>query len=171
MRKHISFLVLATILLGIALCSFPSTSTAQSKPDDHVALAGVTAGRAYIRIGFSDPNKVLGHLTMIEAAMGSLTAQGVKPEFFVAFFGDAVVYVSKDRRYIKLQEYEIADKIQAKVKAMSGKDGIRFEGCGYAAAVRKIDVNSFIPEVTVVGNSMLSAIGYHTKGYVVIGYM
>ena len=68
-------------------------------------------GKAYIRIGFSDPNKVLGHLTMIEAAMGSLTAQGVKPEFIVVFFGDAGFYVSKDRRHIKLQEYEIADKI------------------------------------------------------------
>ena len=54
---------------------------------------------------------------------------------------------------------------------MSGKDGIRFEGCGYSAGVRKIDVNSCIPEVTVVGNTLLSAIGYHTKGYVIIGYM
>ncbi len=171
MRKQRSILALTTILLAITLCSLPSTSTAQSKPDDHVALAGLTAVKVFIDIGFDNPNKLLGHLTMLEAEMSSLTTQGVKPEFIVAFFGGASPYVSKDRKYITFQEYEIADKIQAKVKAMSSKGGIRFEECGYSANLRKIDVNSFIPEVTVVGNSMLSGIGYHTKGYVVIGYM
>lgn len=168
MRKSVSFLMFVSILLGIALCSLPSISNAQSKPDDHVALAGVTTGKAFIDIGYGDPNKILVHLTMIEAVMESLTAQGVKPEFIIAFFGGASPYVSKDRRHITLREYEIADKIQAKVKEMSSKRGIRFEQCGYSANLRKIDVNSFIPEVTVIGNSMISAIGYPTKGYVLI---
>jgi intracellular sulfur oxidation DsrE/DsrF family protein len=168
MRKSVSFLTFASILLGIALCLFPSISKAQSKPDDHVALAGMTAVKAFIDIGFDNPNKLLGHLTMVEAEMSSLTAQGVKPEFIVAFFGGASPYVSKDRKYITFQEYEIADKIQAKVKAMSSKGGIRFEQCGYSANLRKMDVNSFVPEVTVIGNSMSSAIGYANKGYVVI---
>lgn len=141
---------------------------AQSKSDDHVALAGVTTGKAFIGIGYGDPNRVLSFLTMIEAAMGSLTAQGVKPEFIVSFFAGAGPYVSKDRKHIKFQEYEIADKIQAKVIAMSSKGGIRFQQCGYSAEFRKIDVNSFIPEVTVIGNSMISAIGYPSKGYVLI---
>ena len=169
MRKLLSFLLFITILCGVTLSSLPSISKAQSKPDDHVALAGVTVGKAFINLGLSDPNRVLRFLTIIEAAMGSLTAQGVKPEFIVTFFAGASPYVSKDRKYIKSQEYEIADKIQAKVKAMSTKGGIRFEQCGYTAEVLKIDVNSFIPEVTVIGNAMLSAIGYHAKGYVVIG--
>ena len=168
MRKSVSFVMFVSILLGITLFSFPSTSTAQSKPDDHVALADVTTGKAFINLGLSDPNRVLRYFTIIEAAMVSLTAQGVKPEFIVTFFAGASPYVSKDRKYIKFQEYEIADKIQAKVKAMSTKGGIRFEQCGYAADALKIDVNSFIPEVTVIGNSMLSAIGYHAKGYLVI---
>ncbi len=51
---------------------------------------------------------------------------------------------------------------------MSSKGGIRFEQCGDAANLRKIDVNSFIPEVTVIGNGMISAIGYANKGYAVI---
>jgi hypothetical protein len=168
MKKANIILVLATILLGIALCPFPSTSTAQSKPDDHVALAGVTVGKVFIALGYSDPNRVLRYLTLIEDAMGSLTAQGVKPEFIVTFFGVSSPYVSKDRRHIKFQEYEIADKIVAKVKAMSTKDGIRFEQCGYTAGVLKIDINSFIPEVTVIGNAGISMMGYHTKGYLVL---
>ena len=94
-----------------------------------------------------------------------LQAQGLKPKFVLAFRGPASFYVSTDRNLIPLDKQDVADQIASKVKEMSGQDGVRFEQCSVATGALKINNDTILHEVNVVGNSWISLVGYQNRGY------
>jgi len=156
------------LLAGIVFLVCPGTAIAESQPNDQFALTGLSEGKAVFDIRHSNPNKLLGLLTLIGKTADSLVAQGVKPDFILAFRGPASAYLSDDRRLITLDEYKVAGEIAVKVKEMANRSGVRFEQCAVAAKKRKIDHGTILPEVHVVGNTFISLMAYQNRGYAFI---
>jgi len=157
--------VVHALLVCFALTGLSSTSIAGPKPNNTAALAGAKSVKAIFDITVGEPKKLLGRLTLIGETADQLVAQGVTPEFVLAFRGPATFYVSNDRSRIPEEEYAIADKIAEKVKELSSKSGVNLEQCAVATSKLKVDNSTILPQITVVGNSWISLIGYQSQGY------
>ena len=48
------------------------------------------------------------------------------------------------------------------------KKGVRMEVCAVATRVFKVDNSALIPDVVLVGNVLISLIGYQNKGYALV---
>jgi predicted peroxiredoxin len=160
--------LLLTLILAATLLSSIASLAAETAPDDKTALSGLKEGKAIFDIDLGDPKKLLTMLSVIGQTAESLVAQGVKPNFVLAFRGASSLYVSSDRRLIPLSDYETADHIAAEIKELGKKDGIRMEQCSVAAKMRKVDSRTIPGEVHFVGNSFISMIGYQARGYALI---
>lgn len=155
-------------LFGLLMAALALQASAQGKPDDHAALSGLSAAKVVFDITQGDPKRLLGRLELIEETAQTMAAQGVKPEFVMAFRGPASFYASNDINRIEPDKREIAGKIAAKIKQMSGQNGLQFEQCSVATRVLKIDNSTIYTEIKVVGNSWVSLAGYQNRGYAYI---
>lgn len=133
--------------------------------DDRQALAGVSTGRALFDVNIADAGKLILYLKVIRETREGLLRQQVTPDFIVAFRGPAVQLVA-DRQQ-RNKELTEAWQLIGELK----KGGVRFEACGVATRLFGVENGSIIPEVSVVGNTFISSIGYQTKGYALIPIM
>jgi hypothetical protein len=157
--------MIQAVVVGVALTGMSMMSVAESSPSDQAALAGAKSVKAIFDITVGEPKKLLGRLDLIGETADQLVKQGVTPKFVLAFRGPATFYVSTDRSHISPEDNEIADKIAAKIKELSAKSGVRLEQCSVATSKLKVDNATILPEITVVGNSWISIIGYQNQGY------
>lgn len=162
--KHITRMIQA-VVVGIALTGVSMLSVADPSPSDQAALAGAKTGKAIFDITVGEPKKLLGRLDLIGETADQLIKAGVTPQFVLAFRGPATFYVSTDRSRIAQEDDEIADKIAAKIKELSSKSGVHLEQCAVATSKLHVDNATILPEITVVGNSWISIIGYQNQGY------
>lgn len=154
----------AAILLG-SIAASPGIGIAQ--PTDQIALQGVASAKSVFDINLSDPERLPTYLQIIRETHDGLQKHGIKPAMVVAFRGPAVRLVSSNRKQFNQEVREslaTADRIIADL----ARQGVRFEACDIAARLFKVDHATILPEVTVVGNTFISLIGYQTKGYAVI---
>lgn len=141
---------------------------AATPPEDKEALAGLTDVKVIFDITTGDAKKLLSRLGLIEETRDGIVKQGVKPHFILAFRGPASNFVQKVENRIKLEDLEVAAKIQEKIKAMSKDKSFRMAQCAVANRYLKIRNEDTIPEVEVVGNSFISMAAYQNKGYAYI---
>lgn len=158
--------VLATGLL-LALASAGSFADSAA-PNDSRALHGLHSAKAVFDVTTANPKKLYFYLNLIEEASQSMQAQGVTPDFVIAFRGPATFYVSTDRSRIKPEDNEIADKIRKKIDELGHASNIHMEQCGVAARALHVDATTIYPPITVVGNSWISLIGYGNQGYALV---
>jgi intracellular sulfur oxidation DsrE/DsrF family protein len=156
------------IAVAVVMCSMTvSRGTVIAQPTDRIALQGINSAKAVFDINLSDPERLPIYLQVIRETLYGLQKQGVKPEIVVAFRGPAVRLVSSNRKQYSqemLESLASADKIISEL----AKQGTHFEACAIATRLFKVDNATILPEVTVVGNTFISLIGYQTKGYAVI---
>ena len=137
-------------------------------PGDKEALSGLSEVKIIFDITTGDAKKLLSRLGLIEETRDSILKQGVTPRFILAFRGPASLFIQKDENRVKLEDVEIMEKIQAKIKAMSKDKSYRVAQCAVANRYLKIKNEDTIPEVEVVGNSFISSGAYQNKGYAYI---
>lgn len=162
MKIRISFISLFCALF-LVLNLVASSAMASQRPDDHDALTGMSQpGKAFfdINIGVkpetydASMGKLALYLDVIRQTHDSLLLQSVTPDMVVVFRGSAVTLVT--------------DKASDEVKALIGglaKMKVRFEACNVATTLMSTVNSSILPEVKVVGNTFVSAIGYQASGY------
>lgn len=141
---------------------------AESEPNDTNSLQGLGNSKVVFDITQGNPKILLGRLKLIERTAEMMIAQGVKPDFVLAFRGPASFYASSDRELIPLETHDLADQIAAQISKMDTKKGLEFEQCSVATGFLKIKNESIYPEIQVVGNSWISLAGYQNKGYAYI---
>jgi len=150
--------------LVLLLLSSPVLS---DKPDDAVALSGVTAGKVVFDINTTLAGKLSLYLQVIRETHDDLKRQGVTPEMVLAFRGKAVTLVTSDRQYQELTEYEDLDRVATQIKELQSV-GVRMEGCSIATRLYGVDNQTLLPGITPVGNTFVSLIGYQSRGYALI---
>lgn len=150
----------SVVVLFLGLVLFPGPAAA-APPDDRVALAGVTAGKAFFDVNLADADRLILYLKVIGLTRSALAQQQVPPDLVAAFRGPAVKLVVKNDGDAK------ARLIAAHIRKLRA-EGVRFEACAVATALFEVDNDSILPEVTVVGNTFISSIGYQSRGYALI---
>lgn len=165
MKLLISAFSSRVVLLAVlVLAAIPLTATAF---DDADALKGVTTGKAVFDITIGNPAKLALYLSIIEETYQGLVRQGVKPDLIVAFHGEAITLVSKNREKAPKDQLAVYDDIAMLIKDLK-ELGVKFEGCSIAARLLKVDPASLYPEIKVVGNTFISLMGYQNRGYAYI---
>ncbi len=154
MRKFASrgmtFLVLSFLAIG--------TVSGAEAPKDMEALAGLKTGKAIFDVRVTDMEKLTFNLELIKETFEGMREQGVTPVMIVTFRGPGVKFLARDRA---------AGENGPLIAEMKGM-GVRFEVCGVATRIFKVDPASLIPDVVLVGNVLTSLIGYQNKGYALI---
>lgn len=158
------FVLLALLLLTcLAGCGGDSDSQPTiTGPNDSAALSGVEVGKGFfdINIGVdltmpeAAEGKLALYLGVIKQTVEGLENQGVAADIVVAFRGMAVMLITETT----------SEEIQAAVSELT-ELGVKFEACNIATGIFGVDNATILPEIKVVGNTFISAIGYQAKGY------
>lgn len=161
------FKAIYAVLLLLCLC-VPSIAAADtSAPKDQRALAGITTGKAIFDIGTSSTEAMQLYLKVIKKTVVSLKAQGVTPDFILAFRGAAVSIVSKDSEFNNDADTAAIATLIKELK----QENVSFEACHIAAGLFDVDEENLFDGIVVVGNTFVSLIGYQSKGYALIPLM
>lgn len=159
-------LVKGMLIICLSALAVPAIS-AEKAPLDRVALQGVKVGKGVFDINLTDPLRLPLYLGVIEETLDGLKAQGVKPELVVAFRGTAVKLVSAVREGFNHEQKAALEESDELIRTLA-KAGVRFEACAIATRLFGVENKSILPQVTVVGNTFNSLIGYQAKGYALI---
>lgn len=153
-----------TLLIAFSLVFTCLTTTAFAVIDDSVALGDLTEGKILFDINLSDATKLPLYLNVIQQTYDGLEAQGVTPDFVIAFRGYAVTFITN----------EAADAaLETQIATLAGLANVRLEACSVATGLFGVDNAEILSEITVVGNTFISAAGFgsSTKGYATIPIM
>lgn len=160
--------LLTVLFFGLNALSIGFPVYAADPPEDKEALSGLSEVKVIFDITTGDAKKLLSRLGLIEETRDGMMKQGVKPHFVLAFRGPASLFIQKDQSRVKLEDVELMEKIQQKLKEMSKDKSFSLAQCAVANRYLKIKNEDTIPEVHVVGNSFISMAAYENKGYAYI---
>lgn len=162
----VRIMVKAMLLICLSAPAVPAVG-AEKAPLDRVALQGVKVGKGVFDINLTDALRLPLYLGVIEETLEGLKAQGVKPDLVVTFRGMAVKLVSSERKNFDREQQAALEESDELIKQLATV-GVRFEACAIATRLFGVENKSILPQVTVVGNTFISLIGYQAKGYAVI---
>ena len=141
-----------------------TTALALQTPDDSVALGDLTEGKILFDINLSNAASLPLYLGVIQQTYDGLIAQGVTPDFVIAFRGMAVTFITNDAA---------DDALESQVAALAALANVRFEACAIATGLFGVDNAEILSEINVVGNTFISGAGFGSsaKGYATIPIM
>ena len=134
---------------------------AAGTPNDREALSGLKTSRAVFDIRAPDQERLIFNLGLIKETLEGMAAQRVKPQMVVTFRGPGVRLLTREHA---------ADEIAPLITELK-RMGVRFEVCAVAIRIFKVDEATLIPDVVLVGNSLISLIGYQNQGYALVMLM
>ncbi|BDY05525.1 DsrE family protein [Ferrimonas sp. YFM] len=149
------------LIIGLSLLACLNLAPAQAieRPLDAQALQGVTQGKALFDINLSELDKLPLYLQVIEMTHDGLAAQGVAPDFVIAFRGASVQFIAGP-----INQNPASQKIAEQVKRLHAK-GVRIEACSIATELFGVDNSQLLPGIELVGNTFISLVGYQAQGY------
>lgn len=162
-KKQICAFLIFLLCIGLIGCGSDNDSlTTDTTPNDSVALAGEDVGRGFFDINVAvdseapemSQGKLALYLDVIKQTFFGLEDQSVAADIIIAFRGSAVTLVTTST----------TEQISGLITELS-ELGVKFEVCNVATTLFGVDNASILPEVKVVGNTFISAIGYQSKGY------
>lgn len=156
----------SALLCALTVVALPVQAT-EKEPLDRVALQRVKVGKGLFDINLGDATKLPLYLGVIKETYTGLKRQGVKPDFVIAFRGTAVKLISSERANFSLEQKEALLESDALIKELAAM-GVKFEACAVATRLFGVENKNILPQVTVVGNTFISLIGYQSKGYALI---
>lgn len=145
--------------LPLLFCLSLPTATASEAPLDSRALTGVSQGKALFDINLAEEAKLPLYLQVIEKTYDGLVAQGVSPDFVIAFRGPAVQFIDDSAADAATQQ-----QIAALIARLAAK-GVHLEACAIATGLFNVEEKALLPGIELVGNTFISLIGYQAQGY------
>ena len=161
MIKTGSQLIYALLLLVV-------TQTAIAAPtiNDKAALADLKTGKGVFLVDIGDAKKLNFYLEVIQGTHKGMKSQGVEPDFVLVYIGPSVKYLTTSPAEATEQAAgDVLMDIESNVAKLAALDGVRQEICAVATRVFKIDNNTLVPGLTLVGDGFISLIGYQAQGY------
>jgi intracellular sulfur oxidation DsrE/DsrF family protein len=160
---------LKSLLVSLAATALLVNGATSRAADDHVALTGLSEAKVAFDLKDGEGKALLARLDVIDETRLSLIQQGVTPHFILAFRGPATRLVQTDQDKIKPEDRELAAKVAAKIKELSGARGVDgFEQCSLAVRQQGTSADKVLPQIRVVGNGFISLMAYQAKGYAYI---
>lgn len=156
--------LLKVLTAALMLATVPAIG---AEPDDSYALRGVKIGKAFFDVNVGEAPKLALYLQVIKETHQGLVRQNVKPEIIIAFRGPSVQLVTLDSAGIPVEHQGYLTEVRRLISELKAL-GVRFEACAVATRLFDIDNSSVLSDVTVVGNTFISSIGYQTRGYAII---
>ncbi len=156
--------------LGIIFCLLGTLTTLAAEsvaPQDKAALAGLTTGKAVFDIRTKEPGRLLFTLKVIEETETGLQANGLQTDFVLSFRGGTVPLLQATPDTTNHAELAILSEVRERL-AEYRQRGMVLEACNVAAKLFKITAADLDASVTLVGNSLVSLIGYQNKGYALV---
>lgn len=135
--------------------------------DDSDALRGIKAAKTIFDINLSDAKKLELYLGVIRLTREDLVRQGQNPDIVIAFRGASVRLVSTETWVFSEEDQRSLQKSALILKELR-ELGAKIEACSIATNLFKVDNNTILPGIKVVGNTFVSLMGYQTKGYALI---
>ncbi len=150
---------------GLALATAPY---AADKPDDRVALKGLTTARVVWDVTTADPARLNAHLALVEETWDDLLRQKIKPEMVFAFREGSVRILSEDTELLPFEVSTDAGQVRERLARLAARPGVRMEACAISMRGHGVKADTLPPWVSVVGNTFNSIIGRAPKGFAVI---
>jgi len=156
--KRFAIRAMGRVLLLLAIIV---PAQAADAPNDREALSGLKTARAVVDMRAPDRERLIFNLELIKETVEGMAAQRVTPNMVVTFRGPGVGLLTR---------VQAADEIAPLITELK-RMGVRFEVCAVAIRVFKVDKAALIPDVVLVGNSLISLIGYQNRGYALVMLM
>lgn len=166
MKKNLLSTLLAFMITSTFMWFGPSPVYAEIYNDTD-ALAGATSGKAIFDVTVGSAQKIAFSLSVIKQTHQDLTRQKFQPDFVVAFRGPSVRLISTEIWSFEEEDQEKLELAAGLIQELS-KMGVKFEICSIATSLFKVENDTILPEVKVVGNNFVSLIGYQSKGFAII---
>jgi len=162
LNVHLLVMVLMmTVIVGLKVPAVAATI------DDSDSLAGVKETKTLFDFSVSEPDKLEFYLRVIKKTYDGLVRQGQKPDMIIAFHGPSVLLINSETWSYSEEDENILKQAAALIKELKAL-GVRLEACSVATDYFKVDNNTILPEIKVVGNTFISLTGYQMKGYALI---
>lgn len=163
MLRKSALAMLTLLLLALpVLADQPAAS-----PDDRTALQGLSTGKAVFDIRIGDARQLLFALKVIEETATGLQRQQVTPDFILTFRGATVPLLRRTPDAATPQEQAILAEIHERLATFHSRQ-MPLEACNVAARLFKVEAADLDPALKLVGNSIVSLIGYQQQGYALI---
>jgi intracellular sulfur oxidation DsrE/DsrF family protein len=160
--------ILLTSIIGFSLAiTLSAPLGAQQVYENSASLKGIDKIQVYFDVNVKDDNLLAFRMDMIDRTIKGMVEAGVEVEAVIGFRGKASRFITKDEHYVLREEVVNKKKIQDWIAYFSDR-GIIVEQCAIAAAMNHIEVDDFLPDVTVVGNGYISMAAYQSRGFAVI---
>jgi len=161
--------ILPALILTYALSTgvSPAATSAPSAPNDAAALAGLASGKAIFDVRTNEAGRLLFVVKLIGETYDSMLTQGVKPDFVVSFRGGTLPLLRREPKRADERERAILSEVRERIAELE-KGKARVEACNVAATIFKVTSDQLAPGITMIGNSLLSLIGYQNKGYAIV---
>lgn len=160
-----NFRMLVSLII-LLFCT--STSWAEEKPDDAIALRGVSSGKVVWDINTASPAKLALYLQVIEETYDDLVRQGIVPEMVFAFRGESLKIIGLEHDQVTLAAMPEIKQSAQKIHELMHRPGVRMEACSVAARIFDVDTEKILHGIRPVGNTFVSLIAYQNKGYAII---
>jgi intracellular sulfur oxidation DsrE/DsrF family protein len=159
--------LLLALVLGSTLLGGIAPAAEVTAPGDAAALAGLTGGKAIFDVTTKEPGRLLFVVKLIGETYDSMLAQGVQPDFVVSFRGGTLPLLRQEPERVDDREKALLSEVRERIAALE-KDKARIEACNVAAGIFKVTPDQLAPGITMIGNSLVSLIGYQNKGYALV---
>lgn len=146
---------------------YGSEGAAAAQINNATALQGVNAPKSIFDVDVGDAKKLLLFLNVIKKTYEDLVSEGFKPDFVLAFRGSTVRLLNSETWSLSEEDEETIKQISSILKQIQSQ-GSRLEVCSVATELYKVDNATILPELTVVGNTFVSLIGYQNRGYALV---
>lgn len=156
--------LLALLVVLLAFTTASMVVAADNEYNDANALKGVTETKGLFDINISQPGKLKLYLSVIKKTHADLIRQSQKPDFVIAFRGASVRLITTETWSFSAEDQEALKDSAQLLKDLQSL-GVQIEACSIATDLFKVDNNSLLPGIKVVGNTFVSLIGYQSKGY------
>ena len=160
----------AVVVSLISIClalSYTAGAAEQKPPDNTHALEGVQTAKTVFDVNVSKADKLLLYLNVIQKTYDALVAEGMKPEFVIAFRGATVRLLNTETWSFEEEDQATLNTARTMLKELKNI-GVRLEVCSVATGLYKVDNTTVLPELNLVGNTFVSLIGYQSKGYALV---
>ncbi|WP_163337802.1 DsrE family protein [Desulfopila sp. IMCC35008] len=154
-------------VLCILLSSAALAPAASERFQDTVALEGITRSKTLFDINLHDASKLELYLNVIQQTREDLLRQQVNPEIIIAFRGASVRLITTERWSFTEEDQQSLERSGRLLSTLLDA-GVRIEACSIATNLFKVDNDTLLPGINVVGNTFVSLTGYQTKGYALI---
>lgn len=142
-------------------------AAAPTAPNDQLALAGLQTGKAVFDVTTKDPARLLFTVKVIEETWEGMKSQGVTPDFVISFRGGSLPLLRAHPESMSERDEALLREVRERLNGM--QDHLtRKEACNVAGRLFKVTPDQLASGIHMVGNSLISLIGYQNKGYAIV---